>query len=312
MDINRYTPGYNLSQSHITKLADYSTEEIFELLYATKSMKAKFDANEKTEIFAGTTVALLFGDTSLRMRSAIEIGVKQLGGECILLPYSASDMHAGENVKDIVNAISRFGVGALITRSIPQKELSEFCAVSPMPIINSHNETSMPLQAIADLFTIWEKTGKLENLKLAYLGKASSAAASLAMCAVKCGLNVSMAMPKEYSFSRERIDEIRQYGNVLITDDPIEAVRDANVIYTDSYGYHQTPPAEEKQIMKPYQVNMRIASVASHGAFFMHPLPATRGLEVTPEIIDGKFSIVYDQAGNKLHAVKAVLAMLVK
>ncbi len=312
MDINRYTPGYNIKQKHLTKLADYSTEEIFELLYATKSMKAKFVSNEQTNIMQGTTVALLFGDTSLRMRSAIEIGVKQLGGECVNLPYSQDDMNAGENIKDIVYAISRYGVGALITRGIPQKELDEFCAISELPIINSHNDKTVPIQAAADLFTIWEKFGRLENLKIAYVGKSSSAAASLAMCAVKCGLEVSMATPAQYSFTRDRIDEIRQYGDVFITDDPVEAVRGADIVYTDSYHYHQTISATEKEIMKKYQVNVRLMSLANHGAMFMHPLPATRGSEVTAEVIDGKNSIVYDQAGNKLHAVKAVIALLVR
>ncbi len=312
MDINRYTPSYNLKQRHLTRLADYSTEEIFELLYATRSMKAKFLSNETTNIMQGTTVALLFGDVSLRMRSAIEIGVRQLGGECLNLPYSKADMSAGENIRDIVNVISRYGVGALFTRNIPQRELEEFCSVSPIPIINSHNEDTVPLQAAADLFTLWEKAGRLENLKLAYVGKASSSAASLAMCAVKCGLNVAMAMPPQYTFSRNRTDEIRQYGDVLITDDPIEAVRSADVIYTDSYHYHHAVSGEERELLKPYQVNVRLVSAAKPGALIMHPLPATRGMEVTAEVIDGKNSIVYEQAENKLHAVKAVIAMLVR
>ncbi len=312
MDINRYIPGYKVKHNHFTKIADFSTEEIFELLYATKSLKAKFNTNEKTNILQGTTVALLFGATSLRMRSAIEIGVKQLGGECVNLPYSQEDMKAGENIRDIVNVLSLYGVGAIITRRIEQKELDEYCALSSIPIINSHNESTLPIQAIADLFTIWEKMGRLENLKLAYVGKSSSAAASLAMCAVKCGLNVAMAMPTQYCFTRDRIDEIRQYGKVFITDDPVEAVKGADIVYTDNYNYHETVSADERNILKNFQINLRMMAIANPDALFMHPLPATRGIEVTPEIIDGKNSIVYDQAGNKLHALKAIIAMLVR
>ena len=171
MDINRYTPSYGLNQKHLTKLADYTTEELFEILYATKAVKAKFIAHESTRILQGVTVALLFGDTSLRTRSALEIGIRQLGGACVNLPYSEDDMCAGENIKDIVNVISRYGVGALITRDIAQKDLDEFCAVSSIPIINSENEDFNPLQTLADLYTVWEKKKKLEGIKIAYVGK---------------------------------------------------------------------------------------------------------------------------------------------
>ncbi|MDE7181760.1 MAG: hypothetical protein K2O41_01835, partial [Clostridia bacterium] len=123
MDINRYTPSYGINQKHMKKLADFSTEELFEILYATKAMKAKFLAHENTQILQGVTVALLFGDTSLRTRSALEIGIRQLGGVCVNLPYSRDDMLAGENVQDIVNVISRYGVGAIVTRGIIQKDL---------------------------------------------------------------------------------------------------------------------------------------------------------------------------------------------
>ncbi len=312
MDINRYTPTYNLKQKHLLNISDYSAEEIFEILYATRAMKAKFASNEQTFILRGTTIALLFGDTSLRMRSAIEIGVRQLGGDTIDLPYSEEDMNAGENMADIVNAISRYGVGALFTRGISAKDLHEYCNISSIPIINSHNASAAPLQAAADLFTIWEKMGRLEGVKIAYIGKASPVAQSLALSAVKCGMTVSMALPPHYNFSREELNNIRQFGSVLITDDPVEATKDADIVYTDSYHYHMTTSQSERDLLKPYQVNMRLMASANRGAFFMHPLPATRGNEVTADIIDGKSSVVYDQAENRLHTVKAVVALLVK
>ena len=155
MDINRYTPSYGVNHKHLVNLCDFSAEEIFEFLYATKAMKAKFAAHEDTRILLGTTVALLFGDTSLRTRSALEIGIRQLGGTCVNLPYSQQDMRAGENVRDIVNVISRYGVGALVTRGISQKELSEFCAYSEISIINSTNEKAIPIQTLCDLYTVW-------------------------------------------------------------------------------------------------------------------------------------------------------------
>lgn len=312
MDINRYTPSYGITQKHLTKLADYSTEEIFEILYATKAMKSKFVAHEKTCILQGTTVALLFGDTSLRTRSALEIGVRQLGGVCVNLPYSENDMQAGENIKDIVYVVSRYGVGALITRHIKQPDLEEFCAVSPISIINSANEDYSPLQALCDLYTIWEKKGKLEGLKIAYLGKGENNAVSLIMGAIKCGMEVSVATPKEFALNGEHLVRAEQYGNINVSENPAEAVKDADIVYTDSYNYHTPLSAKDREILLPYQVNNSLLSGAKHNAMFMHPLPASRGTEVTADVIDGKLSAVLDQGENKLHLIKAVLALLIK
>ncbi|MDE6504929.1 MAG: ornithine carbamoyltransferase [Clostridia bacterium] len=312
MDINRYSPSYGISRKHMIDIAGFSTEEIFEFLYATKAVKAKFAAHEDTRILQGVTVALLFGDTSLRTRSALEIGIRQLGGVCVNLPYSENDMRAGENVKDIVNVISRYGVGALVTRGIEQKELEEFCAVSEISIINSTNESGIPLQTLCDLFTIWEKRGKLEGLKIAYVGKGAANAASLITGAIKCGMEVSVATPAEFAIKKSLLDNARQYGSLTVTENPAEAVRGADIIYTDSYNYHSSASDEEKKILLPYQVNNSLMSFAAHNALFMHSLPAKRGVEVTADIIDGKNSIVLEQGENKLHTIKSVLALLIK
>ncbi len=312
MDINKYTPSYNVKHKHLIKLADYTTEEIFEILYATKAMKAKFIAHEDTRILQGVTVALLFGDTSLRTRSALEIGIRQLGGVCVNLPYSAADMRAGENITDIVNVISRYGVGAIVTRGIGTKNIDMFCAASQIPIINSFNNDNIPMQTLCDLFTIWEKTGRLEGLKIAYVGKGNAGASSLAMGAVKCGMQVALATPKEFSVKRELLDDARQFGNITVTENPVEAARDADIVYTDNYEYHSSISECELEILKPYQVNSRLMTVANHNALFMHSLPATRGVEVTEEIIDGKNSLVLEQGENKLHTIKAILALLIK
>lgn len=311
MDINRYSPRYGVTQKHMTKLADYPVEEIFELLYATKAMKDKFIAHESTKILNGVTVALLFGDTSLRTRSALEIGIRQLGGESVNLPYSERDMRAGENIKDIVNVIARYGVGALVTRGIKQKSLDDYVAVSPIPIINSTNEDFDPVQTVCDLFTVWEKKRRLEGLKLAYIGKGTSVAASLIMGAVKCGMEVAVASPSEYPIKKAHLDRAEQYGGICVTDDPYLAAKNADVVYTDSYHYHSKLSEGEAEIMAPYKINNSIMSAAAQNALFMHPLPASRGVEVTAEIIDGKQSVVLEQAENKLHAIKAILALLI-
>ncbi|MDE5721563.1 MAG: ornithine carbamoyltransferase [Clostridia bacterium] len=312
MDINRYTPSYGINQKHMKKLADFSTEELFEILYATKAIKAKFLAHENTQILQGVTVALLFGDTSLRTRSALEIGIRQLGGVCVNLPYSRDDMLAGENVQDIVNVIERYGVGAIVTRGINQKDLDEFCAVSDISIINSTSDEFVPLQAICDIYTVWEKTGRLEGLKIAYVGKGGNNAASLIMGAIKCGMEVAVATPREFEIKREHLLHAEQYGKIFVTDNPVEAVRDADVVYTDSYDYHTPVSEAERKILLPYQVNGALFSYAKHNALFMHSLPARRGVEVTADVIDGKNSVVLEQGENKLHTIKAILALLIK
>jgi ornithine carbamoyltransferase len=311
MDINRYSPSYRINQKNMTKLDDFAPEEIFELLYATKAMKEKFTAHENTAILTGVTVALLFGDTSLRTRSALEIGLKQLGGESVNLPYSERDMRAGENIKDIINVIARYGVGALVTRGIKQKSLDDFTTVSPIPIINSTNEDGNPMQTICDLYTIWEKKKKLEGLKLAYIGKGTNTSASLIMGAVKCGMEVAVATPSEFQIKKQRVECAEQYGGIFLTDDPYAAAKNADIIYTDSYHYHSQISDKEAAILQPYKINFPIMSIASPTALFMHPLPAQRGVEVIAEVIDGKQSIVYDQAENKLHSIKGILAMLI-
>lgn len=312
MDINRYSPSYSITSKHMINLADFSTEELFELLYATKLMKAKFIAHENIAILSGITVALLFGDTSLRTRSALEIGVKQLGGDIVDLQYSERDMHAGENIHDVVHVIYRYGVGALVTRGIPQHDLESFTEISPIPVINSTNADFVPMQGICDLYTIWEKKKKLEGLKLAYIGKGTNAATSLITGAVKCGMEVCVATPVEFSLDKPHIQRIEQYGSVTITDDPLFAAKNADIVYTDSYHYHSLISKEEAEALSPYKVTNRIMGAASGTALFMHPLPAQRGVEVSPEVIDGKQSVVYEQAENKLHAVKAILTLLMK
>ncbi len=312
MDINRYSPSYGINHKHMLGLADYSAEEIFEILYAIKSIKGKFAAHEDTRIIQGVTVALLFGDTSMRTRSALEIGIRQLGGVCVNLPYSEKDMQAGENFKDIVSVICRFGVGALVTRGIDRKTLNEYCAVSQIPVINSTNHNEVPMQTLCDLFTVWEKKGKLEGLKIAYVGKGGSNAASLVTGAIKCGMEVAVATPKKFALREDAVNDALQYGNFLITENPVEAVKGADIIYTDGYSYHSSISENDLEILKPYQVNASLFSLANHSAYFMHSLPATRGAEVTADVIDSPRSVIFEQAENRLHAQKAVMYLLMK
>ncbi|MDE7453404.1 MAG: ornithine carbamoyltransferase, partial [Clostridia bacterium] len=170
----------------------------------------------------------------------------------------------------------------------------------------------LPLQAICDIFTIWEKKGKLEGVKLAYVGKGGHNAASLIMGGIKCGMEIAVATPEKFQIAPEHLQRAEQYGKIFVTENPVEAVRGADVVYTDNYGYHTSLSDKDKEILKPYQVNNTLMNLAQHNALFMHALPANRGVEVTADVIDGKQSAVLDQGENKLHTIKAVLALLVK
>lgn len=312
MDINRYKPSYGVTCKHLTRMSTISTEDLFEFLYATRTIKAKYAAHENTGILNGTTVSLMFSDTSLRTRSALEIGIRQLGGTCVTLPFNEDDIGAGENIKDVVDVIARYGVGAIVTRGIGQADMDEFSLVSPIPVINSFNEQGAPLQTVCDLFTVWEKMKRLEGVKLAYIGKNTSNARSLIVGAVKCGMEVSVACPGEYSLDEASLQDAKQFGNVNITENPATAARDADIIYTDGYGYHFDPTPHELEVLKAYQVNKALLSHASLQAMVMHPLPARRDVEVTAEVIGGARSLALTQGENKLHAVKGILALLVK
>ncbi len=165
---------------------------------------------------------------------------------------------------------------------------------------------------MSDLFTIWENKKRLEGVKIAIIGKGTNVAASLIMGAVKCGMEVAIATPDDYTIKPEHLERAEQYGSITITDDPVFAAKNADVVFTDSYHYHSQLSEEEGKILAPYKVNNRIMAAASGTAIFMHPLPARRGVEVAAEVIDGKQSVVYQQAENKLHAIKAILALLIK
>ena len=190
--------------------------------------------------------------------------------------------------------------------------MEQFAQISPIPVINSTNRDFVPMQAVGDLFTIWEKKKKLEGVKLAYIGKGTNVVDSLLMGAVKCGMEVAVATPETFTVKEEHLERAEQYGSITITDDPLFAAKNADVIYTDSYHYHSQLSEEEATALAPYKVNNRIMAAAAGTAIFMHPLPARRGVEVAPEVIDGKQSIVYTQAENKLHSIKAILALLIK
>lgn len=313
MDINRYVPKFRIRQSNLLNLTDLTAEEIFEFLYAAREMKKRFRVGENYPALRGKTVALLFGNASTRTRITFEMGIRQLGGDYLFLPKGETQLSRGESIKDTAVMLGRYGISAVVLRAFTEAQVHEFAQYSTVPVLNGISEASHPLQVLSDLFTVWEKKGRLDDLKLAYIGDGNNVANSLIMGCSKVNMDVAIASPHGYSPARSVVERAMQYGNVLITDDVAEAVKGADIVYTDVFiSMSEEDDEQKKRKLARYRVTPEVMALAKEDAVFMHCMPARRGKEVSAEVIDGPRSIVYDQAENRLHLNKAALALLVR
>ena len=313
MDINRYVPKFRIRQANLLNLTDLTAEEIFEFLYAAREMKKRFRVGENYPALRGKTVALLFGNASTRTRITFEMGIRQLGGDYLFLPKGETQLSRGESIKDTAVMLGRYGISAVVLRAFTEAQVHEFAQYSTVPVLNGISEASHPLQVLSDLFTVWEKKGRLDDLKLAYIGDGNNVANSLIMGCSKVNMNVAIASPHGYSPARSVVERAMQYGNVLITDDVAEAVKGADIVYTDVFiSMSEEDDEQKKRTLARYRVTPEAMALAKEDAVFMHCMPVRRGEEVSAEVIDGPRSIVYDQAENRLHLNKAALALLVR
>ena len=313
MDINKYVPKFKIRSENLLSLTDLTAEEIFEFLYAARSMKKRFRVGEYSPMLKNKTVALLFDKVSTRTRVSLEIGIRQLGGDSIFLPKSETQLSRGESIKDTAVMLERYGISAIVLRGFTSDQVREFAQYSHIPVINGISDEVHPLQVLSDLFTIWEIKGRLDNLKIAYIGDGNNIANSLIMGCSKVNMDIAIASPNGYSPAKSVVERGMQYGNVLITDDIAEAVKDADVVYTDVFiSMSDGDDEAKKKKLARYRVTPEVMKLAKEDAVFMHCMPAHRGEEVSAEVIDGPQSIVYDQAENRLHINKAALALLVK
>lgn len=313
MDINKYTPKFKAACKDLLHLADMPAEEIFEFLYTAKLFKKKFKVGENAPVLKDKTIALLFGSASTRTRVAFEMGIRQLGGDYVFLPKNETQLSRGESIKDTAAMLGRYGLAALVLRGFSDEETCKFAEWSEVPVINGISDRSHPLQVLADLFTVWEVKGRLDDLKLAYIGDGNNVANSLIMGCSKVNMDVAIASPHGYSPDREVVERGMQFGNVLITDDIAEAVHGADVVYTDVFiSMSDEDDEKKKQTLARYRVTPEVMALAAPDAVFMHCMPVHRGEEVSAEVVDGPQSIVYEQAENRLHINKAALALLIK
>ncbi len=306
----------SLRGRHFLSLQDFSLTEIVMLLDFARDLKQRQKRGEPHPLLAGKTLAMIFQKPSTRTRVSFEVGMWQLGGHALFLSSQELQMGRGEPIKDTAAVLSRYVDGIMI-RTFKHSDVEELASFASVPVINGLTDLLHPCQVLADLLTVEEKLGKLAGLKLAYLGDGNNVAHSLLLGCTKVGMNIAVAGPENYLplpeiTARARENAVTSRCSVLITLDPLEAVKDADIIYTDVWASmgKEEEKSERKNVFAPYQVNDNILKAARPGALVMHCLPAYRGEEITAGVLEGKQSVVIDQAENRLHAQKALLALL--
>ncbi|MDR4945742.1 ornithine carbamoyltransferase [Neobacillus cucumis] len=299
------------------QLADYSTDQILYLLNEAVELKKLQKQGKPHPFLSGKVLGMIFEKSSTRTRVSFEVGMLQLGGHAIFLSSKDIQLGRGESISDTAKVLSRYIDGIMI-RTFSHESVEELASHATVPVINGLTDLQHPTQVLADLLTILEHKGKLAGLKLCYIGDGNNNMAhSLMEGAVKVGMNISIASPEGYMPNEEITEKAVQAGTetgstVTITNNPIEAIKDADVVVTDvwtSMGQEEETAIRLKAF-QAFQVNEELCSHANKDYIFLHCLPAHRGEEVTSEIIDGPHSVVFDEAENRLHAQKAILKLL--
>lgn len=294
---------------HLLKLLDLSKEEITELLDLADRLKAENKAGIAHPILKGKTLGMIFEKSSTRTRVSFETGMYQLGGHALFLSSRDLQIGRGEPVEDTARVLSRYLDGIMI-RTFQQEEVETLARVGSIPIINGLTDFCHPCQVLADLQTVREHKGKIEGLNMCYIGDGNNMANSLIVGFLKMGAHVAIACPDAYQPDETILAFSKQYpGQFLMTDKPLEAAKDADVIFTDvwaSMGQEEEKAIREKAF-RGYQVNAELLAVAHAGCMVQHCLPAHRGEEITADVFEAHAEEIFDEAENRLHAQKAVM-----
>lgn len=307
---------------HFLSAADLTRADAEALLDRAQALKAEWrngghprDANGALPL-QGKTLALVFEKPSLRTRVAFEAGMTQLGGHGSYLSANDIDMGGRESVPDVARNLSRW-VQAIAARVFRHATVETLARYATVPVINALSDREHPCQALADMLTLREQYGQLEGLTLAYVGDGNNVAHSLMLLGATLGVNVRIGCPLDYrpdpdilALAEQRAAE--HGGSVQVMPSPVEAVAGADAVYTDVWASmgQEHEAARRRPVFQPYQVNAALMAHARPGALFMHCLPAHRGEEVTPDVIDGPQSVVFEQAENRLHVQKALILTL--
>ena len=296
---------------HLLKMMDLSTEEIIEILNLADQLKYELKHGIPHDHLKGKTLGMIFRKASTRTRVSFETGMYQLGGNPLYLSASDMQIGRGEPIQDTARVLSRYIDGIMI-RTFDQAEVENLAEYGNIPIINGLTDLSHPCQVLADLMTIREYKGKLDGLKMCYIGDGNNMANSLIVGGLKTGMSVSVACPENYHPAATTLAFAKKYDCFELTDDPIKAAKDADVIFTDVWAsMGQEGEAEiRKKAFKGFQINDEVMAVAKPDAMVQHCLPAHREEEITAKVFEEHANEIFDDAVNRLHAQKAVMVLL--
>ena len=294
---------------HLLKMLDLSKEEILDILNLADQLKYENKNGIEHHILKGKTLGMIFQKSSTRTRVSFETGMYQLGGQALFLSNRDLQIGRGETVQDTARVLSRYLDGIMI-RTFEQKEVEDLAKYGSIPIINGLTDFCHPCQVLADLMTIREFKGRFEGLKMCYIGDGNNMANSLIVGGLKVGMEVSIACPKDYQPAAEVLEFAKGYGDKFsMTDVPLEAAKDADVLFTDVWtSMGEEAETEKRKIaFKGYQINDDIMAVAKADAMVQHCLPAHREEEITEKVFEAHANEIFEEAENRLHAQKAVM-----
>ncbi len=298
---------------HLLSIADLTSDELFELLKLAEKLKDERYKGLVTDYLKNKSLAMIFELPSTRTRVSFEVAMTDLGGHALYLGWNDLQLGRGEPIKDTARVLSRY-VHAVMMRVRDHSTIEEFAKYSTVPVINGLSNLEHPCQVLADLLTIYEYRGDLKDVTLAWVGDGNNVCNSLILASALTGMRMVIATPPNYEPDARILKRAREMGgNIVLLRDPKKAVEEADVIYTDVWTSMGQEKERDKRLaaFKGYQVSDELIKLSKDDVVVMHCLPAHRGEEITDEVIEGKHSIIFDQAENRLHAQKAVLLKLI-
>ena len=298
---------------HFLHISDYNTDQIWEILHLSKELKTKFHNKENYKPFKDRSLAMIFAKPSARTRVSFETGFEWMGGHALFLGPNDIGIGKREAIKDISRLFSRYN-DVIMARLFDHQHIIELAEYSDIPVINGLTDYNHPCQIICDILTIWEYKGSLDNLKICYMGDGNNIVHSWLQLASKLPMDFVCCGPEGFEPDSDTVKMVENSASssFQLSHDPISAVRDADVIYTDVWASmgQKEEATEREEVFAPYQVNKDLINNTGKDTLFMHCLPAERGREVTDEVMESKNSIVFDQAENRMHAQNAIMVYL--
>ncbi|MDH3825138.1 MAG: ornithine carbamoyltransferase [Nitrosopumilus sp.] len=301
-----------LKTKNLLTLSELSKKEFSQLIDFSIKLKKELKKGGNKPLLKNKTLTMIFQKPSTRTRVSFEIGMYQLGGNAINLSSNDMQLSRGESIEDTAKTLSRY-TDCIMARVYDHKLLEKLSEFSNVPVINGLSDSFHPCQILADFMTIKEKKRKLKGLKIAWIGDGNNVCNSMIYGCALSGMNMSIATPKGFEPNLNVVSESRNSTDIELTTDPIKTIKNADIVVTDTFtSIHNRDPKRTKKFIPKYQVNSKLMTQADKDAIFMHCLPAKRGSEVTSSVIDGLQSVVWDEAENRLHTQKALLASLIR